>query len=466
MNRSNSLDALRGFAILAMVLSSSIAFGILPGWMYHGQTPPPTNMYNPELPGITWVDLVFPFFLFSMGAAFPLALQRKIKEGVPAWKIFSQILQRYLLLVFFAIFTLHARAGIMSKTPGAMEQLLSIGCFVLLCFMYIRWKEGANKQLATGVRVLAYTLAIAFLVCMPFASGKGFSLDRSDVIIIVLGNMAFFGSLIWWATYNHPWIRIGILPFIMAVFLTGKIPDTWNNVLFTWSPVPWMYKFYYLKYLFIIIPGTFAGEWLLTRMKAKEEAPALASRTNWLIVALIGVTLCVVNLVGLYTRALNGNLLTSFALCVLLLLLVRKMVQNSDHIYFSRLAQAGVYLLLLGLFFEAWEGGIKKDPSTYSYYFVTTGLAFLALLTFSILERYGYLRQLIHFLALNGKNPMVAYTAGNLLLLPVLKLTGVMDWYLKLQGSVWGGYLSGILFTGVVSLITIFFVKRKWFWKT
>jgi len=109
--------------------------------------------------------------------------------------------------------------------------------------------------------------------------------------------------------------------------------------------------------------------------------------------------------------------------------------------------------MLLDLFFEAWEGGIKKDPSTFSYYFVTTGLAFMALLAFSILERYGYLRQLIYFLALNGKNPMVAYTAGNLLLLPVLKLTGAMQWYAQLQGSVWGGYVSGILFTGVVSLI-------------
>lgn len=466
MNRSNSLDALRGFAILAMVLSSSIAFGILPGWMYHAQTPPPSNSYNPEIPGMTWVDLVFPFFLFSMGAAFPLALQRKVKEGAPAFAIFSQILQRYLLLTFFAIFTVHARAWVMSQTPGALEQLLSIGCFVLLCLMYTRWKEGSSKQLAAGVKVLAYALAIALLALLPFASGKGFSLDRSDVIIIVLGNMAFFGSLIWWATWDRPWLRIGILPFVMAVFLTGKLPDTWNNLVFNWSPVPWMYKFYYLKYLFIIIPGTFAGEWLLTRMKAKEEAPAAAGSTKWLIVALICVALCVVNLVGLYTRALNGNLLTSFALCVPLLLLVRKMEASSDTAYFSRLLQAGIYLLLLGLFFEAWEGGIKKDPSTYSYYFVTSGLAFLVLLAFSILERYGYLKQLIHFLALNGKNPMVAYTAGNLLLLPVLKLTGVIAWYGKLQESVWGGYVSGILFTGVVSLITIFFVKRKWFWKT
>ena len=71
--RNQCLDALRGFAILAMVLSSSIAFGILPAWMYHAQVPPPYHVYKPEIPGITWVDLVFPFFLFSIGAAIPQA---------------------------------------------------------------------------------------------------------------------------------------------------------------------------------------------------------------------------------------------------------------------------------------------------------------------------------------------------------------------------------------------------------
>ena len=35
--RASSLDALRGYAILTMVLSGSVAWGVLPGWMYHAQ---------------------------------------------------------------------------------------------------------------------------------------------------------------------------------------------------------------------------------------------------------------------------------------------------------------------------------------------------------------------------------------------------------------------------------------------
>src|SRR6476661_6240606 len=135
-SRLLSLDALRGLAILLMILSGSIAYGdILPAWMFHAQVPPPTHTFNPQIPGITWVDLVFPFFLFSMGAAFPLALSKKlIKDGY--LNTLFQICKRYLLLIFFAIFTHHARAWVMDSSAGLLENTLSIGCFFLLFLMF------------------------------------------------------------------------------------------------------------------------------------------------------------------------------------------------------------------------------------------------------------------------------------------------------------------------------------------
>jgi predicted acyltransferase len=108
--RNNSLDALRGIAILLMVLSGSIAFGgVLPIWMYHAQVPPPLHKFVPTISGITWVDLVFPFFLFSMGAAIPLALGKwegKEKATAHVWWIAGR---RFLLLTWFAIFSYHMR---------------------------------------------------------------------------------------------------------------------------------------------------------------------------------------------------------------------------------------------------------------------------------------------------------------------------------------------------------------------
>lgn len=81
MNRDLSLDTMRGLAILAMVVSGIIAFGgNQPVWMYHAQMVTSAYVSN-STPPITWNDLVFPFFVFSMGAAIPLSLSKRLSAG-------------------------------------------------------------------------------------------------------------------------------------------------------------------------------------------------------------------------------------------------------------------------------------------------------------------------------------------------------------------------------------------------
>ncbi len=464
MQRNKSLDALRGIAILLMVLSSSIAFGILPAWMYHAQTPPPSHVFMPEHAGISWVDLVFPFFLFSMGAAIPLALNKKSVNGAGFGDVVYTALRRFVILVFFALFTVHARSSVISGVPQTLDYLLSIGAFVLIFFQLYRPSGEQYKKLFTILQVLAYVLAIVMLAVLPFKDGKGFTLQRSDIIILVLANMALFGTIAWWFTRNNPWLRIGILPFVMAVFLS-KGTGTWTDTLFQWSPVPWAYKFYYLKYLFIIIPGTIAGDWLL-RYAVPMQIEGRNTR-NWLtITALLSFALVVLNVVLLFGRYTFINLISTTVICIVLLVYSQRSKAAAGYQQVKLFLQAGTWLLLLGLFFEAYEGGIKKDPSTYSYYFVNSGLAF-----FMMIALYGCQfgkagSVVISYLSLNGKNPMVAYVTGNLLLLPLLHLSGAMQVYIAMQKNIFTGFLSGVLFTGIVSLVTVFFTKRGWLWKT
>jgi len=463
MQRSESLDALRGLAILLMVLSGSIAFGeVMPGWMFHAQVPPPDHIFKPELPGITWVDLVFPFFLFSMGAAIPLAMRKRMQEQVSNGKVFVQVLTRFVLLAFFSIFTMHARAWVMSDAPSSTEHLISIGCFVVLFLIYGQFKGILNVQTERVLKVLGWLLALAFLAFFPFKE-PGFSAQKSDVIIIVLANMALFGTLIWWFTRNNPLWRLALLPFIMAVFLASKEEGSLNALVFNWSPLPWLYKFYYLKYLFIVLPATFAGEWLFQRT-ADDKGNERSRRADGLAVVAV-VLILLVNLTGLYGRYLLANFIASVILGAMLLYLSTK-IKSSSASGLIRFIKAGVYLLMLALFFEAYEGGIKKDFSTYSYYFVCTGLAFLVMAAWTILEDHGLFKGVMTFFAWNGKNPMVAYTAGNLFLIPLLKITQTAGWLDSLNGNAVEGLLRGLIFTGIVSMITVFCVRKNIFWKT
>jgi predicted acyltransferase len=167
----------------------------------------------------------------------------------------------------------------------------------------------------------------------------------------------------------------------------------------------------------------------------------------------------------LYQRWLLLNVGLTVVLAAIIFFLLNR-ANKEDRSLVERFFVAGLYLLLLGLFFDAYEGGIKKDPSTYSYYFVTSGLAFFMLIGFHCLQLLTIGRSITRYLSLNGRNPMVAYVAGALLLTPVLHLTGLIDLFNSMNTNAWIGFLRGVLFTGVVSLITIFFTKRKWFWKT
>ncbi len=484
IQRNHSLDALRGFAILTMILSGSIAYGdVLPAWMFHAQVPPPGHKFDPAIFGITWVDLVFPFFLFSMGAAIPLSLKKYI-DNKSGFKIIAWIAgKRFLLLAFFALFTEHMRAWVIADAPQAKEHLLSLLAFVLLFFQFYENKNIKYKTAFLASKIFSFMAAAFLLWQLPFWSGKGFDFYKSDIIIMVLGNMAFFGTLIYYFTANKPYVRIGILAFIMAVFLAAKEPtDGWAKALFNFSHIgsfnfDWMYKFYFLKYLFIIIPGTIAGEWMLGEMKNKElvvdslaaEQAGLEPEKKQLnqqfenMLALIAFALVCVNLYGLFTRMLLLNLISTILLCASSIYLTRKTNENN---LFKKLVAAGTFLLLLGLFFEAYEGGIRKDASTYSYYFVTSGLAFFSLLCFSVMAKRKYFSSIANYFSLNGKNPMVAYVAGSLLLLPLLSLSTLKPFWDGMNQNAFMGFMKGVLFTGTVSLITIFFVKRKWFWKT
>ncbi len=470
--RNQSLDALRGLAILTMVLSGSIAFGdALPAWMYHAQVPPPDHTFIPTIAGISWVDLVFPFFLFSLGAAIPLALQKKIQEEAGFFSVVVIATRRFLLLAFFALFTHHMTAWALSAEPSALTYLLSAAAFILVFFQLYHNKNNKYKDIFLGLKIASYLIAVALLYWLPFKDAKGFTLGNSDIIIIVLGNMAFFGTIIWWLTKKLPFLRIGLLPFVMAVFLAAAEPgEGWAKELYNFNQIAgfhfdWLYKFYFLKYLFIIIPGTFAGEWLILFRENAGMQTQDINKKNIRGIGWLALVLVISNTTLLFGRHLLINLGLTLAILAAIYFLIKEMGEE-NHPLINHFFKAGAYLLMLGLFFEAFEGGIKKDHSTYSYYFVTSGLAFFMLIGFNAwsLSRIG--ASINTFLSLNGRNPMVAYIAGGLLLTPLLHLTGVIAFFNHMNSNAWLGFLKGVLFTGIVSLITIYFTKKGWFWKT
>lgn len=104
--------------------------------------------------------------------------------------------------------------------------------------------------------------------------------------------------------------------------------------------------------------------------------------------------------------------------------------------------------------------------ATFSYFFVTSGLACMALIVFHILCDYFRCQRSTAWLVMSGQNPMIAYVAGDLLVIPVLQMTGVFPLLSYLHSNPWLGFLQGLLLTSLSLLVTIFFTRIKWFWRT
>lgn len=463
--RSLSLDALRGLAIFLMIVSGRIPFGPLPGWMYHVQNPPPTHAFNPNIFGISWVDLVFPLFLFAMGAAFPFALSKKIESGFSNYKITIGILTRGLLLAGFAIVIQHIRPNIIGGDP-ITANLLSFLCFIFLFMFFIqKWKNVSDK-IYYGIKLTGLAGILIFLFLIKYPDGSGFSLYRSDIIILVLSNVAIVGSIIWLFTRKNILLRIGFIIIFLGLRFSSNVEGSWVQWLFNTSPFPWLFKIYYLQYLFIVIPGTIAGDLILDWVKSKNNNDESQNKFKLINLSIISIFIVIFNLWGLYERHLEATTIISLIVIILTFRVYQK-ISNENENLLLKLFGWGGFWLIAGLAFEASEfGGIQKGKSNVSYYFVTTGMSLFLLVSFTILIDYLKNIKLFSWLIEFGQNPMMAYAGGTNLLNPIIILLFIDELLNPIIFNPWIGVLKAIIYTLLLAFIINFFTRKKIYWKT
>ncbi len=472
MKRAYALDALRGYAIITMVLSATVVAGILPEWMYHAQTPPPTHAYMPEISGLTWVDLVFPFFLFAMGAALPFSIGSRLERGHKWWRIATDVVLRFLQLAFFAIFIQHFYPYVLSSPQDMRSWLLAIAAFAVLFPMFMRFgKVPLWGRIA--IKVGAYGVAVAMLVMTDYALVESFSPEFSNIIILILSNVALFAGLVYLAT-SAKWlqgrgreVRMVLFVALSLLVLGADVEGSWASGVMHYSPLWWLLRMDYLRYLLILLPAMEAGE-MLRKSMSGSEAITERSRQNdrWaLLLAVAAVVIIVATLGTVQNHNIGLWAIVTIATLLVMALSARR-VSGSMGTLWSRLTLLAAVMMILGIMAEPLQGGIKKDPATLGYLFTTAGLAVAGLVALSVTIDYFGHRKATAFLWQSGQNPMVAYVACDLVVYPLLNLTGGVALLWPLYSSPWLGFLHGVILTSVTVLITMLTTRLKWFWRT
>jgi predicted acyltransferase len=158
-----SLDVFRGLTIAGMVLVNN------PGtW---------SAIYGPlqhaEWHGITPTDYIFPFFLFIVGVAVPIALKKRMRAGVTGtlyWKIVQRAITIFalgLLMSMIPFFQFNDSTGI----PYAVKIILVLS-FSAALFLYLLEKKTAAAITAaiSAAAVLVFYFAGGAIVWYSFST--------------------------------------------------------------------------------------------------------------------------------------------------------------------------------------------------------------------------------------------------------------------------------------------------------
>lgn len=152
-----SIDIFRGLTILVMVFVNDLA-GVkgLPWWTYH--IPPGED-------GITYVDVVFPAFLFIVGMAIPLAIRKRQSKGDSILKIIYHSIVRALSLVIIGLLIMNGRelAPALSGISYALWNVLMFIGVILLWNVYPE-AEGKKRLVFTIMKWLGLVILVILLI--------------------------------------------------------------------------------------------------------------------------------------------------------------------------------------------------------------------------------------------------------------------------------------------------------------
>jgi len=165
--RITSIDALRGLVMFTMIYVNDIAGvpgTIVPSWMkhFHGKS------------GMTFVDLVFPAFLFIVGMSIPFGLGSRLSKGEALWKIILHVAVRTLSLLFIGILMVNETPSSekMGWSGALWATLMYFSAILAFCTISPPQKsapadsrEGTYCMISLALRLLG----LATLVYLAFA---------------------------------------------------------------------------------------------------------------------------------------------------------------------------------------------------------------------------------------------------------------------------------------------------------
>jgi predicted acyltransferase len=211
-DRLISLDVFRGLTIAGMVLVNN------PGSWSHIYWP----LKHAEWHGWTPTDLVFPFFLFIVGVAIPLAFGRRVEGGGAKRDLYLKVLKRTLIIFALGLFLNGFPYFNLSaiRIPGVLQRIAV--CYLLASIIFLKTRV-RTQLIIVVVLLLVYWLLMASLSAPGFAAGD---LSKEGSIASFIDRMVL-GNHVW--SQGKVYDPEGLLSTIpaLATTLLGVLTGQW-----------------------------------------------------------------------------------------------------------------------------------------------------------------------------------------------------------------------------------------------
>ena len=214
-----SLDIFRGITIAGMILVNN------PGTWDAIYPPLEHSKWN----GCTPTDIIFPFFLFIVGVAIPLALDRRTEKGDSNKKIILQITRRSIVLFLLGIFIHSFPFGLFGtefnlatvRIPGVLQRIAVV--YFITAILYLK-TTNYKILIYTGAGILMLYWMIMTLIPVPRV---GYANLEPTTSLTAWLDRTLLGNYLW--QQSKLWDPEGILSTIPAVATTiiGILTGIW-----------------------------------------------------------------------------------------------------------------------------------------------------------------------------------------------------------------------------------------------
>lgn len=216
-----SIDIFRGLTIFTMVFVNDLA-GVrnIPQWMKHMPS---------EADGMTFVDLVFPAFLFIVGMAIPFAIGNRMGKGDSVWDIWKHILIRTAGLLMIGVFMVNI-GSLDSAATGLEKHLWTFLMFVGVLLVWNQYPPAEGPR-ARIYKVLKYVGIVLLIVLAAIYRRE----DAGQIewmqtswwgILGLIGWSYLFSCAVYFFCKDNQIAMVGMIAFFIALYIgdkTGKL---------------------------------------------------------------------------------------------------------------------------------------------------------------------------------------------------------------------------------------------------